>query len=71
MWYHIIFVFLTSCTMTFSRSVNVAANDSISLFLWLSSILSCVCVCVCVYTPHLLYSFISQWTLMVLSYLGS
>ena len=37
-WYHMILVFLwhTSCSMTISRSIQVAANGIISLFVWLS-----------------------------------
>ena len=73
MWYHIIFVFLTSCTMTFSRSVSVAANDSISLFLWLSSILSCVCMCVCVHHIFFIHSSLSGylWCFHILALVNS
>ena len=39
--------------MTFSGSVNVAANGTVSFFLWLSIITVCVCVCVhCLFFTH-------------------
>ena len=51
-----IFVFLTSLSRIISRSIHVAANDIISLFLWLNNILL-------IYIPNVLYLFICQWTL--------
>ena len=69
--YHMIIfsLFRTYFTcLIISRSIHVVANGIISYFLWLSSIPLCVCVCVClcVCIPHLLYSFICQWTFRLL-----
>ena len=51
------FFWLILLRVILSKSIHVVANSSISPFLWLSSILSCVCVCVCVIYPitHLRY----------------
>ena len=42
MWYHIayVFPFLSSLSIIVSRSIHFAANDTISFFLWMSSISS-------------------------------
>ena len=62
-WYLSFSVWLTSFSMTISRSFHVAANGIISFFLWLSNIL-------CIYVPHLLYPFLCWWTFRLLPCLG-
>ena len=54
-WYHMVFVFvwLISFSMIISRPIHVLANGITSFFYgWVLYI----------YTPHLIYSFICQWT---------
>ena len=64
-WYNMEFVclFLMSFSMTNSKSIHVAANGIISLFLWLSNIH-------CVYITYFLYHFICGWTFKLFPHLG-
>ena len=60
-WYHMVFLFLwlTSLSLTISRSIHVAANGIILFFLWLSNILLYICT-------HPLYPFLCWWTFRLL-----
>ena len=59
MTWHLSFsVWLTSLNMIISRSIHIAVNGSISVFLWLSNLLLCVYTTI----PHLLYPFLSKDT---------
>ena len=58
------FVFLFWTTFTQYESIHVAADGIISLFLWLSNIYIYMLI------PHLLYSFIRQWTFGLFPCLG-
>ena len=50
MWYHIfVFLWLTSLSMTISRSIHLTADSNTSFFLWLSNLPLCVCVCIHIY----------------------
>ena len=58
-----IFVWLTSLSIIFYRSVHVAANGNGSFFSCLSNIPVCVCVCVCLclcVCVHTYHIFLSQ-----------
>ena len=62
MCYYMIFVFLflTSLSMTVSRSIHVSTNDPI-LFLFNGWV-----IFHCIYVSHLLYPFLCWWTLRLL-----
>ena len=61
----LVFIWVTSLSVTVFRLIHVAASGVISSFLWLSSIPFCI------YTPpYHLNPFICWWTFMLLLYLG-
>ena len=57
-------VWLTSLSMTVSRSIHVAANDIISFFFYSWIIFQCM------YIPHLLCLLLCWWTFRLLLHLG-
>ena len=60
----LIFLFLTSLSMTDSGFIHTTTKDPIFFPFY-----GCV-IFHCLYAPHLLYSFICQWTFRLLSYPG-
>ena len=66
-WKHTVFVFpwLISLSIMLSMSIQVATNGKISFFFYGWVMFHCICI------PHLLYSFICQWTLRLCLYLAT